>query len=781
MVKTICAALLTALLFTGCVGKPVDSFPAALKPLPPEEAANWLNQENLLTTGSGNTARVLVHGEDKVPIRELAAGGAGQLEYFAEVTADQAATATAHFDLLSTQGSGRVKLSALDQNGNVLGAVGYVFTGNMPPDSENAKWLDLRYNTNYKGGWRQENYRFSEVFAKNLPKVKLERAGKYRITLESGEGQHVLFDDLTAQVDQSKMVRLTPAAAHYQANLGETVTLEADVENISKLPLAEISVNFHEPPGYGIVANDQTIMLENLAAAEKRHISLPVTAKRPDSVNFNKPWQVGLTVGDDSQSAAEISISVTDPKPGKVFYVMTEDLEPIDSAGYPVRWGNGDGWLQPEEFTFQLVHKSEKLNAVAAKYGAKWTHYIAWPAVVAAEWADTQSKTGDWKKAVTAIKASVESQTLSGHEYGVHMHTDYDPYLPENAVSYQAQTDGLWANHLRHGWAHDLSKEGDYADRDSRTGSLYQYKKILDELMVESPGGQSLTARAGSFDFGSGSEEEAKSIRACRKVGIWGSSDADGNQEGLTAGNFGKEVYFTSSDDINIPAQDISNIGIVEVRPTPRDFIAYDKQLAAAMNQRVDQGMNYFAPHGIVMPGVHAIVGFTHAMFMMGEPDWKSTDGGMFTILDEHLSYIKEHYVEEGAIEFGTASELVKSYLDYYTPELMAVYGRRLSAQWWGSEYAVELLGKDIPVDASRPHKVTVKYPLYLRDSAYRISILKNGQPIYTTWGIPTPFNDICFNVDDKTAVYTMKIYHNPTVYKMTSKVKMAIKYIKGK
>jgi hypothetical protein len=153
----------------------------------------------------------------------------------------------------------------------------------------------------------------------------------------------------------------------------------------------------------------------------------------------------------------------------------------------------------------------------------------------------------------------------------------------------------------------------------------------------------------------------------------------------------------------------------------------------------------------------------------------------MFGILDEHLAYIKERYANAGKIEFGTASELVKSYLDYYTPELEAVYGKRVADEWWGSEYAVDLLGKDILVDSSHPHQVTLKYPLYLRGSAYRISILKDGQPIYTTWGIPTPFNDISFTVDDKTAVYTMKIYHNTMVYKMMSKVKKAIKFSKGK
>jgi len=67
-------------------------------------------------------------------------------------------------------------------------------------------------------------------------------------------------------------------------------------------------------------------------------------------------------------------------------------------------------------------------------------------------------------------------------------------------------------------------------------------------------------------------------------------------------------------------------------------------------------------------------------------------------------------------------------------------------------------------VDADHSHSVLIKYPLYLRESAYHISVLKNGQPIYSTWGLPTPYNDIPFVVNDNEAVYTMKIYHNELV-----------------
>jgi len=151
----------------------------------------------------------------------------------------------------------------------------------------------------------------------------------------------------------------------------------------------------------------------------------------------------------------------------------------------------------------------------------------------------------------------------------------------------------------------------------------------------------------------------------------------------------------------------------------------------------------------------------------MGEGDWQSTQGGQFAALDEHLHYLRDKYVSIGLLKFGTASDLVRAYLDYYTPKPVAVYGAQLSAGWGVTEYSVSVLGRDIPIDTGHPHAVSVKYPLYLRDSAYRISILKDGKPIYATSGLPTPFNDIVFIVDDANAKYSMKVYHNEYIYKI--------------
>lgn len=138
----------------------------------------------------------------------------------------------------------------------------------------------------------------------------------------------------------------------------------------------------------------------------------------------------------------------------------------------------------------------------------------------------------------------------------------------------------------------------------------------------------------------------------------------------------------------------------------------------------------------------------------------------------DHLGYLQQQYAAKGLLLFGTANDLVKAYLDYYTPAPVAVYGPRSSDNWGIAQYPVIILGRDIPIDASHPHTVALKYPLYLRDSTYRISILKDGNPVFSTWGLPTPFNDINFTIDDANAHYSLKVYHNEYIVKFMAVVR---------
>ena len=772
--------LIINVLVSGCAKSELQPL-AGLTPRTPGEVQSVDMPGGIVERGQGNLYRVLASDSSGRQYIELAADHAGSLEYFREVNADITALSDFKVQFLSTQGIGRIKLAVIGEQGQTLQTVGWVYTGELPAASPGNKWIDARYDANYKGQWIEAAYNIQNVLEQQLGGIHNAQGVRYRLSIEVARGQHALVEKMELFSDISKAIRVTPQVKQLKVKQGEVFVVEAEVINNSNQTMPDSAIKLLEPYGFGIIAQSPAEqVLENLAPGEKRVLTWRVKAQRPDAVNLNKPWPVKFSVN-GSEQAEEVAIAVTDPRPGRIFYVMTDDLEPMDSAGYPVAWGNANGWLDPQEFSVQLINKAEKMNAIAQTYGAKWSHYIAWPAIKAGEWAATKSTTGEWPKVLNAIKTSVAEQAKQGHEYGVHMHSDYDPYLPDNVLSYNQSVDGFWANHLRHGWAHSLSAEGDFSQYASRTGTLYHYQRILEELNANSPQGQIISSRVGSFDFGNGAADEAMSIRSYRNVGIWGSSDADGNAGGITSGNYGQEIYLTGQDDINVPAQSPANLGIVEFRPTPKQFIGYDNQSAAVMNAKADEGMLRFVTGKNVNPGIHAIVGFTHAMFIMGAGDWQSTEGGQFKAIEDHLAYLKNTYADKGLLEFSTASSLVAQYLDYYSPLPVALYGKRINHSTLVSEYEIKILGRDIPFDALHTHRVSMKYPLYLRDSAYRISVLKNGEPVYTTWGLPTPYNDIEFPVDDADAHYTLKVYHHETLFGLIHKIRSLKQKIQNK
>ena len=151
---------------------------------------------------------------------------------------------------------------------------------------------------------------------------------------------------------------------------------------------------------------------------------------------------------------------MTDPRPGRILYVMTEDLEAIDSAGYAVAWGNSDGWLNPQELQVQMVEKADCLNAIADKHGAKWTHYTTWPLLKAAEWAERQSGTGRWgRRGSIHADGGLKMVPPGAMNMAFTCIPITIPRIPGNLLSYNPATDGIWANHLRHGWAHSLNRK----------------------------------------------------------------------------------------------------------------------------------------------------------------------------------------------------------------------------------------------------------------------------------------------------------------------------------
>ena len=701
---------------------------AALIPLPSDQKHTWALAENLVTEGSEVLSRVVTGKGLLAPqALELATGSAARTEYFIhlEGTDDEFSY---RFQFLSTQGTGRLSITALNQDGRQLATVGYVFTGSMPLRQERSVWFDRRLPNNYQGGWVQDKLRASELFAAQIANFAPESVARYRIGIEAGQGQHVLITELKSASVPVEGIKVVWRAAPSKITKGDVVPLAADIINGTGAAMDNVHVRLLEPYGYGIVATDEAEQkIARLAAGETATLHWQVKAQRASAVNLGQAWAVRLSVNQVVASPA-VRLEVADPVPGKVFYVMTEDLEPMDAAGYPTAWGNQNGWLDPEEFKVQLIDKAEAINRIADKHGARWTHYLAMPVMDAGEWAASFSSEKKWRTVLDQVRESVRTESKKGHEYALHLHSDYDPGVPGNVLSYNPATDGFWGNHLRHGWAHSFPEEGTIYQRGSRTGILFHHLRELTKLTETFPTGEVLTSRTGSFDFGDGPESEAMSIRAYKKNGLWGNSDADGNVGGITSGEFRKAVYATPLDDINAPATDLHKMGIVEFRPTPKQLIMYDVDSAAAMNEKARQGMAAFLDGGRVRSGVQAIVGFTHAMFIMSPQGWKSTVGGHFQALDEHLAFLQREYVQKGLLFFGTATELVREYIDYYWPDPVVFCGPLLRETPRGKEFSLDFLGRDIPVDEKHQHNMDLKIPLRYWDSGLWATLLKNDQ-----------------------------------------------------
>ena len=730
---------------------------AGLKELPSGEKSDWRVPENLVTEGTETFSRVVTGAGLLAPqALEMAAGVGARTEYFLDMDSSEDEL-NYRFQFLSTQGTGRMSIAAVGKDGRTVATVGYVFTGGMPEKNDRAVWIDRRLANNYQGGWVQSQIRPSELFSTQVSSFVPEAIARYRVSIESGNGQHALITELKSAGSQVEGTKIVWRSVPPKAVQGETYTVVSDVVNVTGKDLESISLRLHEPFGFGlVVAGPAEQKIARLAVGETVSLSWKIRAQRASSVNLGQAWNLRLSVN-KTLAPAVARIDVTDPVPGKIFYVMTEDLEPMDAAGYPTAWGNQNGWLDAEEFRVQLIDKAEAINRIAEKHGAFWTHYFAIPVMEAGEWAATQSAKKDWRIALDQVRQSVRAESKRGHEYALHLHTDYDPEVPGNVLSYHAASDGFWANHLRHGWAHSFPAEGDVRQRATRTGILFHHLKELTQLTAQFPLGEVLTARTGSFDFGNGPESEAMSIRAYRTTGLWGNSDADGNAGGITSGEYRKALYLTPPDDINAPAVDLKQLGLVQFRPTPRQLIMYDIDSAETLNEKVRQGINEFVDGEKVRAGVHSIVGFSHAMFIMGAQGWKSTVGKHFQALDEHLGTLKREYVAKGWLQFGTATALVREYLDYYWPEPLVLTGPLVKESAAGKEFSLDFLGRHIPVDKDHRHMLTLKIPVRFWGNGMHATLLKNGQPLHELI-LSGERHEIVFSWDNRKDQYRLVI-----------------------
>jgi hypothetical protein len=496
------------------------------------------------------------------------------------------------------------------------------------------------------------------------------------------------------------------------------------------------------PPGHGL-ESDVSGGPVRLPPGQVATLTILVTARRPDEVNLGRPWPLACILRREGAEIASdrLLVSVPDPSPGTIFYVLTEDCETFDGGprtgdyGAAGVLGNRNDFMDPEEYRIQMIEKPEALNAIAEKHGARWTHFWTAPQRFAAEWAAARSTTGAWDRIVSDLDESIRRGSRR-HEYAPHVHFDFEPdskLPPQPRLSYDAKTDGILPNeyydpasnrnHKYHGWDGArkgiayVRAEGDLSTLDSKKGSLRKSVRFLADLSFG--GFFSAASRTGAADFGASPADLEVSARAFLANGLLANSDA-GVYETAEPLPRGRQIYFCKSADLDAEIDELREARLVELR-APDQMLEQGstEQLNAWFDRRYSESLG---------PGVRAIVAMTHAMFMKGSPDpFRDSSGGDFDRLDHHLEHVRRTYP---GVRFATASEAVLEYLDYYSPELRAIVTRPRVRSTDGTTFLfpIRILGRGIPLSPGRPADLTVQAPACFEPEEIRsMEVLEEG------------------------------------------------------
>lgn len=543
----------------------------------------------------------------------------------------------------------------------------------------------------------------------------------------------------SAPTEAAGLLRLIEAPSSIP--LGRSAVVEVEIRNTADRSL-QVTVEAQPPFGAGLSLDGVRVHNLTLDAGERCRTGWTVRADRPHEVNLGKPWPFGISAGGETLS---VPIAVPDPKPGRTFYLLTEDCETFDGGSLTGSYsgmesfGNHNNFMDPEDYRIQMIHKPNRLNQIAERHGAHWTHFYAVTQRFGAEWAAQQSDTGQWTQIISEMDASIRAGAAE-HEYAPHIHFDYEPESklpPQPRLVYDRETDGILPNdyydaahnpnHRYHDWDgaargnSGVRALGDWASLDTKTGSLRKSVRHLARLSAHCRSG--VVGRTGSHDFGGTAEDQAVSTQAYIANGLFGNSD-DYDPGAPTPP--GGQMYWCSEQNRKEPIRVLRDARLVQLKITKDTTFTS----AADMNDWFHASRD--ACRG---PGVHSILFTSHAMFCGGKPDrFRSLEGGAFDEFDAHLGWVRANYPD---VEFATASEAVIEFLDYYSPILQAhtetlVRGGDPSTGRY--EFAVRLLGQGIRVDEEHPVTVHIAAPAcFSPDELTELSLTQEGKVIAAT------------------------------------------------
>ena len=493
------------------------------------------------------------------------------------------------------------------------------------------------------------------------------------------------------------------------------------------------------PYGLGVTPAQRVVELRDGAA------DVTLRAHRPDRINLGRPWPVTVVVTDGIRTgAATVRIAVTDPEPGRVLAIVTDDHELHD----------GRTTTSAEQATRQLVDKAALCETIAEAHGARWGLMVEACAVKLLDWAAATGGGAAWELASRRYRELLVDSVARGHDLSLHHHAFYDPDSPVFGQELDAAQGVLRSRSElqfspvrdRRFWHRAYPTVGRWSDPASKRGSILRSLALIEGLgRLGDPGFRLALFRAGSYDIGTRPAEIRGSLFAVRDAGILADSDVS---KPRLYHRFDRETnYLCRPDDPRRPAETLTDAALLELVPEYNiegDFLADAEVLDRYLDGRLR--------HLVGRAGVTVLTAMTHTKFINFRRglDNESLERGYgdWAVIEAHLQHARA-----AGVRFVTIREAVDAAVHSRAPEPIVVRGeehiRPADSPDGDCElvYPLRVLGQGVPLDEGHALPVSVRPPSFAAEHALRVEVRRAGRTVASRDG--GGFDDLPFWLDE--------------------------------
>ena len=542
-------------------------------------------------------------------------------------------------------------------------------------------------------------------------------------------------------------VKITNHEGRFTISKGHTISLRLSI--ISTLPIEKCLIVALEPYGGGLEVHEREKYLKIIEKDKSYEIVFDVIAKRPSTVNLNKPWVLNVIFYNESYWTNKlIFFEVEDESEGEIYFVLTEDHETSYRSGKILNETRFDITL--EQARVDLIDKSAFANKVANRYGIKWTHMIdVGTALGLMRFAGSVDT--NWNKFYEDLKNYYTSAYRSGHDCQLHIHL---VALPESyffCYNYSKSTKNLvfvpdkkkrfFPLKQQNSWANVVPVYGNPKKIDTRLGSLTFIKNELENILCsESPNHRAVLFRAGQWDLGNNIGEIETSALALKKAGILADSSAMADDNKWQNNfNYGrpphKTAFFCCKNDLRREAKSLQECGIMEIVPVnmPQGRHPVTPQSSPKI---ICKAYKSFFDDKKIKPGRHIIMEIEHIVTINNErnKDILDSNYGSWKYIKDHFEKISK---ECNRLKYVKASEAIYSFFDYYSPELIVKLEKPLVFRDELNNtvkliYNIRFLGEGIITKKAKRYKVEIPMPHIKIDTIRFARIIMKEKITYT-------------------------------------------------